>query len=418
MIDGVRAIIPRDNLQKLVSDIESPGRDGLPAVWEMALAYGLSRVAKLEYERPVASGKCPDFYLPEFNAWVEVKTVSDDGEHDRAKLRFFEAELAKQASKLFGNSNGIDIKFESNARPDDKSWPFSASKQEISKITRLEMRTLAQFRAEHPGENYTSDTDLGGGSLSLKFNPSQLTHTVSFPKYTDLGPPKDQPAYARLQSARRQLGKGTPGELRIIVLCDGGADAWRAADIRGKPARIYELAQAYLHQTSSIDFIICCAVRMRAEGSGVFQLGRVRRMECITLSKDDPTIGGIPELFNMAMAQFDEPVQDSWNAGRNKNRSARNTGFSEGYKMSSSTLRISSRQFAEILAGKIPATSLNGRNFDGSYQTVGPQKMFETMLKAGRMIKSIRVISEPAKDDDWIEIEFGVRDPAIAPLRC
>jgi hypothetical protein len=37
-------------------------------------------------------------------------------------------------------------------------------------------------------------------------------------------------------------------------------------------------------------------------------------------------------------------------------------------------------------------------------------------LSEGRLISDIQIEKSDAEDDDWIQIEFGDPDPAIAPL--
>jgi len=74
----------------------------------------------------------------------------------------------------------------------------------------------------------------------------------------------------------------------------------------------------------------------------------------------------------------------------------------------------------ELLAGDTPIERINGRRRWKPRGENAPDKTpnpFQLMLDRGHLPTSIKLVSGGHKDDDWIEIEFGATDAAIAKFR-
>lgn len=89
--------------------------------------------------------------------------------------------------------------------------------------------------------------------------------------------------------------------------------------------------------------------------------------------------------------------------------------------MSSKSVRISSRELMEILAGRRTVEELNTlhrwRAVDAPNDNNLMVNPFDRALKNGRLPSEITVIPTDEEDcDDWIEFKFGDPDPAISPI--
>lgn len=86
--------------------------------------------------------------------------------------------------------------------------------------------------------------------------------------------------------------------------------------------------------------------------------------------------------------------------------------------MSGKTIRISSREVLELLAGTISSTEFERRHrWDKSSAPHGPSNPFASALARGEMIAFVAVIDGEDHDDDWLEFRFTEPDPAISPFR-
>jgi hypothetical protein len=86
--------------------------------------------------------------------------------------------------------------------------------------------------------------------------------------------------------------------------------------------------------------------------------------------------------------------------------------------MSRRTVKISSRELLDLLAGRRTIRELNEAHGWGAVASLGRTmpSPFSRSLEEGRMIKRIEVVRAADDDDDWVTIEFGDPDPAIAPF--
>ncbi|WP_336815285.1 hypothetical protein [Burkholderia gladioli] len=93
-------------------------------------------------------------------------------------------------------------------------------------------------------------------------------------------------------------------------------------------------------------------------------------------------------------------------------------GLHGGYAISGNTMRISSRQILETLAG-IPSNGLPplGSPPNAPLPPADWQEHFLTYLQHGQMISKVTVIPGGDADDDTLEFEFGQPDPAIHPFQ-
>ena len=81
--------------------------------------------------------------------------------------------------------------------------------------------------------------------------------------------------------------------------------------------------------------------------------------------------------------------------------------------MSENEIRISARGLLELLSGKI-----SQERFFTLHQWVPMENPLHAQLSQGRLITEITIEKGAGeeRDDDWLTIRFGERDPAVAPF--
>jgi len=158
---------------------------------------------------------------------------------------------------------------------------------------------------------------------------------------------------------------------------------------------------------SSLSFVVTVTVE-RDSSFGPWaprwKLYRNSRAKC-------PTTPETENIIELALSRIPPPVQPAtWAKGQLRSP-MKDVGQSHygGYRVSSSRVRVSSRGFLEVLAGRRELGEFLADHRLSSY--------FETQFSEGRTIAEVTVEREPDHDDDWVIITFTGPDPALTPFR-
>ena len=82
--------------------------------------------------------------------------------------------------------------------------------------------------------------------------------------------------------------------------------------------------------------------------------------------------------------------------------------------MTDGKISLSSRALHRLLAGELTVEEFVAAH--GWNDKPGTGNPFARMSQAGRMISKIDVEDAGDKDDDWLTLNFGPPDPAVAPF--
>jgi hypothetical protein len=89
-----------------------------------------------------------------------------------------------------------------------------------------------------------------------------------------------------------------------------------------------------------------------------------------------------------------------------------------GSGRSSLTFRMSACELMEVLSGRRSHQAFEeGMGFAPVSESHGPRNPFETALRLGFTISTVRIEPIPELDDDWIEFRMKGPDPALTPFR-
>ncbi|WFP76565.1 hypothetical protein [Mesorhizobium sp. WSM4906] len=431
LIDTAGSRVARTHLERLATNVDRHKRSGIPDVWEIYLLVGHILAHGAEHERPLRDGKKPDIHLPRHQVYTDVKTISDDNAHNVYPVNFFVDTFMDQVARRLPVLGDFHIDFGSKLEMMDGQStyvPALPDKSEISRVTKdivIELRRLGgDFSAP-----FAHEVQFGGVTTRVSFKPSRPGFPLigsNYTSFTTLRSGERSVATRALDEGSDQLASAPEESLKGVYLCDGGTDLWtKGTSYRTSP--IHGIARDYLSKSSKLDFIALFTVQESYEapersGSQFVLLppsllaGQKRRyiVSYDVIAKTTSTRDQIEGLVREALSLLDPPVQNIGSAYANRMRVGSSIGFRNGMATyGENMIRIPARSLGEILAGGSAAEVLDG----AVNSPLRVLDMFARFHREGRTIKKIELVDGHPQDDDWIDITFGPRDPAVSPLR-
>lgn len=427
MLDDLGPWLTGQKARDLLGRIESKDADqSIPGEYELALAWGVSKVAELEIDVPAGSRR-PDIYskdlLPDGPIAIEVTAMSDDPLSDETIMRRAASIINQEAGKYQkGASRHLHYTFneESGVLPANRhSNGFNRyyRRRRISK--NFAMTPLLSEALKHwiigvkadPLHYSDSEIDV---LITWKDWVHPFSNTFSsMPGVTyDV---RDNPLYNLLKSKAKQLRSVPSGTLRGIFLGDAGCSLLR--DVRPVGWSREVTGEQIIHrflQRNPVDVVAVFSPKRENEYSilnfnnprlwhasiyshSISEKSSFKKVELMTSLLPKPSLHGYQAR--------------SWHQQGMTNPQAR--GHYLGAKWTSGTGRtkvhISARGLQEFIAGRLTREQL-------AHMVVGESNPFERNLLQGRTIASVSFEARgPEKDDDYIVFEFD-HDPAAAPL--
>lgn len=424
-LDEVAALLSPEQSQSLVKRLNAPGQDRLAAMWELIVLWALSRLGQITHEAALSSGRRPDvtFESKEVNFIADITTVSDSGLHDDNGLRPLWADLQRLVQKYGLNGNHFSLEAAGayvGKFGDAKVKLALPAPKDRAGVVKRHIEPFVR-RAKETGQAMKEAVEADGHSFILGYNPKQRYAHISHLSY-DVAASRDKnPLGNRLKAKARQL-KGAPeGYLTGIIACDGGCGLMKRKHTTGTGGTYdrRQVAADFLRQNSSIDFVMVVSVDVKHSvfgGTAAYQgdadlilsdssvaSGRITDEQATALSAT------IKAALDALPAFTLDPLNASYRCMRDVP-----LDMIGGQLRSGRTLKISSRSLISLLAG-----NLTLEEFLERYEwTPGSRHSnpFAVARQHGQLIKSVKVEQDERHDDDWLVIEFGDPDPAVAPF--
>lgn len=426
VIDTVTSHVPDSQLRSLVSDVEKPNRNGIPAVWELYLLAGHILAHNAKSEPTLANGKKPDLLLPEHQIYTDVKAISDDHAHDEFPVGYFMQTLSEQIVRRLPVMGDFSVFFGSRKETIDGQLvtvPALPPKADIAQITKkivLDLRLMGgDFKRPF---DYSIAFDHVPTKISFKPGredfPTLAWNSAHFTTHRRHDREVDSVAKSALDGARPQLESAPEGSLRGVYLCDGGTELWTKGTAH-KTFPIHDIVRRYIASSSWLDFVVLFSVEQNRDPVDwmppSLRSRRVTyRISHSVIARDEAIRDKVDRLVREALVKLDPPLQNIESAYANRMKTAKSIGFRGGWTtMGDNKFRIPARSLLEILAGGNAPSILDG---DDSR----PPRISERLAQChrdGRMIVEIEVVSGRPGDDDWVDITFGPRDAAAGPFQ-
>jgi hypothetical protein len=424
-LNEVRDTLRPEIVDSLVRRLNQPGAPRMVAMWETVVLHALAKEGNLESEAPLPSGRRPDirFESDQLSFIADIATVSDDSLDDRNpydELR----ELIQRAKKKLGLPlGGLDLQVHAKHEQTPRG-PLTILKlpPRAQLQTFVQEQIVPRLREQMEAGEYPLKVAIneGDAGLDITIDPTQRYGSGRFAAYDVPKMKSRNPLFAALKDKANQLraAEGITG----VILTDGDCVALSKRSPNWDEVSAKQIVSEFFRQFTSVDFVLLLSVRTNqyAEAPG---RRRDFRNDAVLLVRDECEKGAaLNNLFEKMSGHFPKPAMMPANGALRAREPKYDLGHHGGHTMGGNMIRISLREFTEILAG-LRTLDDNGAKFVDAARAhpkePNPVKAaIVRNLRKGRLPASIKIVKTDENDnDDWVEITFGEPDPAISPLR-
>jgi hypothetical protein len=283
------------------------------------------------------------------------------------------------------------------------------------------VRGIARRPLSHAALPYSAP----GIAFTLKYDPTQRFAGGGHAAYDIPYSRTKTPLHAALRKKADQLRDAPLNAVRVVIVCDAGCNAMSRARATGHgDFTAAEVAADFLRSTSAVDIVLLVTTERGKPFDRCDHSLRLRT-DLVGKPQDAPgsrltveAIAAIKGIFKEALQTLPKSMIDARNAALRCVERGYGLGFHGGCTMPGKSIRISSRQVLELLAGSVNASeSDRNQAWDKASAPHGPSNPFANALARGEMIQSVGVINGEDHDDDWLEFRLRAADPAISPFR-
>jgi len=425
-LNELRGVIGDALVDGLARRLNRAGKDRVAAMWETVVLHALSRCGTLENEAELASGRRPDIRLatPNLQITADVTAVSDEGLDNDNPYHELGELIGRAKGKMGLPLGGLDIRIRSRHEKTKRGTRTVLLLPPRGKLQSFVRGTIVpQLRKQlEAGEKVLrveiDDADVG---IDITIDPRKTPYnSYSFAAY-DVPKIKDRnPLYGALKAKADQL-RGADG-ITGVVVGDGDCTSLSGRSGSWDEVTADQIIEKFFRQYSSVDFVLLLSVH-ETQQHGWSQVPPVRQNALRLRVRDGSSATAeLEALFRLMMVHLPKPGRSAANGALRAREDDYDLGHHRGYSMSRSKIRIGLREFTEVLAG-LRTLEDNGAKYVEAARKLprNPNRVQGYILRnlmEGRLPSSINVIKTGEDDsDDWVEIEFGDVDPAIAPLR-
>ena len=431
-INTLSQTLEPSQLDKLVNRLNARDESRLHAMWEVVILSALSNAGHLQHEQALSNGRCPDIDWEiekrgggSLKIIGDITTISDDGLEVQNPFKLISKEIVRLASK-FGLKPGnfwIQVRGKTVGKPDKSRMRLLLpEKASLNSFIKSELEPWI-YRVKQDSSVKTK-FDLVEDSTDLKivYDPTWENGGGSHKSYTVATSKTINPLFSALKGKTKQLNGAPDDAIRIIFACDGGCDLIRQG-ANGKSHYTFnsrEVAEDFLRQNSSIDFVLLCTISEHHHPFGLptkyhmsYELVCAPtgyRSERVTTE----SIGTLTEALNAALPNIPQPLRPAYHAASLLKKAGVGHDQLGGYTMQGDKVTISSRGLIKFLAGEISAEEFN-KAHDWEHSGIN-QNPFVRHLKSGLMISNIEVNCGADKDDDEVTFTIDKWDAANMPF--
>lgn len=423
-LDELRRALPDDKVDGLVTKLNRIDRHRMAAMWEAVVIHALTRLGDVVMEEPLKTGRRPDIaFSGPVDFTADIAAVSDEGLDDANPWQDLMARIEKAKTKLGLPTRGLDLRVEERevvtrrGRSRKLRLPPRARLDEFI-AERIVPELRAQIAAGATVFKVAIDDEVAG--LTLTINPGRGHYNSGgYAPYATPTVRDSNPLYSALRHKAGQL-KGAEGLVGVIV-CDASTQSLRWSQGRGELTPVH-IVDEFLRQHSSIDFVLLLTIQESPRH--VLQMNPpTRTIRPVLVTRPDMADReALESLCGEAVAVMPRPVMMPVNGAMRAVEKGYDLGHHGAYGMSGATIRVSARELVETLAGLRTfgddgARYVEARRRQPSTRLNDIEGWFLQRLRHGELPKDIRVVKgDENEDDDWIEFDFGPKDPAIAPF--
>jgi hypothetical protein len=422
LINENSRFLTKEQLLKHINGLNKSNEDSINFEWEVVLLNAFNKLGKLSHEPTLAGKRRLDLLFGHSTGTellADIATVSDRGFEAENPLEPFLSELTRMRNKYGLKQGSFSWKIEGQ-----REGPFRDQKMKLNLPPRREIHKVFdggfhQFMKKiklTPILPRSLIIRTSDANISINYNPGGKYSSGSYPAYTVAYSITRNPVYNALKRKSNQLKQSGYRGYRAILLCDGGCHLFRDKLYSPDTFRMSDIICKFLRDTSSIDLILTFSIQSRLKP---FYSGTELYSEIQFFTNSGTLTTFADQLSNELKSLIPKPVLDATNGVNHLKGKHRKEGLSHygGWQMSGNTIRISARALLDLLAGRVSQKKFfEDHKLTPTETHKDAVNYFERSLKQGRLIDGIKLERSIDEDDDWIVIQFGNPDPAIARL--
>ena len=423
-LDDLALVLSKEELVPLINKLNKPGEQRIPTTWEVVLLRELSKFRNFQYEKPLPSGRTPDF---RFTVDVDGKDVevigditapSDQGQENSNPIRPLCDELVRAARKLNVDPDRLRLypQGKTSGPPGKvKARLFVPAKANISDFSKRHfmpfLRDVAQ--ASHISRQVMIEED--DIRIELGYDPNQRYFRTGHLKFTVAYSVTENPLFRAIKGKADQLSSAPSDAIRLVIVADGNCNSLdENTNSAGGQYKTFDLIQEVFRQVSSVDLVFLLPIietppNPLTRQSSIYikpslwrNHGSERRARL-----PDEKVRAMQKLLTDVVKNLPVPKRTPLNA---KHRERITTFSAKGFDdhtMSGPNISVSSRFVLDILSGLVPSEDI-------------PEEwknMFLRKLTSGESIVGAKLVSNLGEDDDRLEFTFSPFDAAVAPFK-
>jgi hypothetical protein len=425
-LDEVAPFVSAQGLGDWIQRLNKVSDDYVAVEWEVVLLRAFAKFGKIMHEPPLG-GRPIDLVFESFDGKVkfgaDIAAISDDTLHERNPVDRFRDELSRRIRKskiqtgrfLFEVGEEQPVPWRGIGRKRRLLLPAVNQFQTVVFNAAFDGYLEAIRKSPNQVHNHNVHHPSPAVKLVIQYQPGvgSGVGTLSYGVYTGTTVKDDNPLFNRLKEKAVQLRQSGYSGLRGIVACDRGSRIF--ADLADwSTYKMVEVVEEFFRQNTSVDFVLTIGVKST---SSTFGRGFHLNFDPKLFVRDtsESWVADLDRLCAQAVSSLPAMHQTPENAVNEMkwNQSTlRTKPFLGGSMLSGNTIRISTRELLDLLAGK-----LDQNRFAEHHKIANGENIFKVYQSKGKMIERAEVGRRKDEDDDWITFEFSDSDPAVSRFR-
>jgi len=420
------AFVTPEKLRDCVQRLNRVSNDYLATEWEVALLHAFAIHGKVQHEPAIGSRSVDLVYTAVdlgLGFAAEITCISDQVLHNQNPINRLREEMSRRVRRARIDTGRFVISVEEE-RPVPNRFVGRKRKLLLPPVSEFGPiifsdafnRFLLEVRnVPSQPRDFQIARETPKVWLRIQYQPGigSGVGVCSYGSYTTTTVLDDNPLFNALKNKSGQLKHCGFSGIRGIIVCDG--DSRIFSDFSDwSTFKISEVIGEFLRQNTSISFVATIGIHSESSTFG----GGFHHHFSPKLFVRDVSVPWVPQLDELFVrvigshpAISETPINAlgslTWNGSP-----LRTKPYLGGWSMQGNTIRISSRELLDLLAGRLDQS----RFAENHALNRGGESVFSIYRSQEKMLKSVHIERHPDKDDDEVILEFAPNDPAISPF--
>lgn len=428
MIDENAAFLTVEQIDNLISRLESNSFQSIATEWEVVVLNVFSKIGRVEHEPNLGTSRNIDLrfthHEDQSQFVADITTVSDEGYEKETPLKAFEIEFWRHIKHAGLAFTGFGYSVEAHPQTEAKTKLMLPEKKHFyEKIFNKQFKSFLREVKQNLGETRSYHALTDKTNIIITYDPERKGSWAEGYVYTLATSKTQNPLYNALREKKqKQLGQIEFSGPKGIIVCDGGSHMFNAR-ASGKYHPYFNAAEAineFLRQYQSIDFVVMISVISANRGLARSNAKRPLRRVKVEIFPNK-SFGTLSNKLKNSLSELVEYFPEPFNTpggGRETIRQGfrpkKPQPFRECLCVSDSEIRLCANNLFALLEGAVTQDRFFELSrfkdcYFGSTHVFNP---FEHFHRLKKRIVEIRV--EEEHDSTYLVFKFDGPDPAIS----